>query len=252
MEQTAEVPHHLRLPPGIQVSGSRPQTRQFYLAITLVLCGMILVGFWPSYFGQLFNRGVSRPWIMHFHGAYFTGWMLLLLAQVGLIYAGRLRIHRGIGMRVGIAYGIGLLALGLVVSIVAPVLHVRAGEWTVDRAAGFLLLPLVDMVLFAGFFAAGIRYRNRPEVHKRLMLVATIAVVFAAVARMGLESNILFFLVWMSPLLAGIGFDAATRRNVHPVYIISLAVLAVAFARVFFMESEGWLRVGRALLVPFI
>ncbi len=252
MLQTVEGPVQAPSQAGRQRAGLRRRTRQFYVAITLVLIVMVIRGFWPTYFGQLFGASVSRPWIMHLHSAYFTGWMVLLLTQVGLIYGGRVRVHRRIGMRVGIAYGVGLIALGLIVTMVAPVLHVRAGEWTVDRAAGFLLLPLVDMVLFAGFFAAAIAYRNKPEIHKRLILVATIAVVFAAVARMGFESNLVFFLVWLAPLFACIGFDFATRRRVHSVYIVSFAVLTVAFARVFFMESEGWLRVGRALLVPFV
>jgi hypothetical protein len=213
---------------------------------------MVVRGFWPSYFGQLFSGEVSRPWIMHLHGAYFTGWMLLFLAQVALIYAGRVRTHRSIGMRVGIAYGIGLLVLGLVVSIFAPVLHVQAGDWPLDQAAGFLLLPLGDMVLFAGFFGAAIAYRGRPEAHKRLMLVATIAVAFAAVARMGFESPLVFYLVWMSPLFAGMAFDALTRGKVHAAYLVSFAVLTAAFTRVFVVESEGWLRLGRAMLAPFI
>ena len=34
--------------------------------------------------------------------------------------------------------------------------------------------------------------------------------------------------------------------------LIYIAVLAVAFMRLFFMESEGWLKIGRALLVPFV
>lgn len=235
-----------------RVQTTRRRTRQFYVAVTLVLCTTVLIGFWPTYFGQFFNSEVSRPWIMHLHGAYFVGWMLLFLIQVALIYVGRVRTHRSVGMRVGIAYGLGLLVLGSIVTIVAPVLHVRAGDWPIDRAAGFIILPLFDMVLFAGFFGAAIAYRNRPEAHKRLMLVATIAVVFAAVARMGFASPLVFYLVWMSPLFAGMAFDAVTRRKVHPAYLISFAVLTIAFTRVFFLESEGWLRVGRALLAPFI
>lgn len=252
MLPSASAAGDLSPPTKPRAVGSRRRTRLFYVAMTLVLCAMVVRGFWPSYFGHLFSGTVDRPRIMHLHGAYFTGWMLLLLAQVGLIYAGRLRTHRAVGIRVGIAYGIGLLVLGLVVSIVAPVLHVRAGEWTMDRAAGFLILPLGDMVLFAGFFGAAVALRNRPEPHKRLMLVATITVAFAAVARMGFESLLVSYLVWMAPLFAGMAFDAATRRRVHPAYLVSLAVLSVAFLRVLLMESEGWLRVGRALLVPFV
>ena len=131
------------------------RTRLFYMAITLMLMAMVIRGFWPSYFGLLVSGSVTRPWIVHVHGAVFSGWMLLLLAQASLVATGRVRLHRRVGS-VGIAYGVLVLVIGLAVSFAAPVLHVRAGEWTLDRAAGFMLLPLVDMVLFAGFFGSAV------------------------------------------------------------------------------------------------
>lgn len=234
---------------GVARTLSRPRT--FYLGITLILIAMVVRGFWPSYFGPLLSGGVTVPWIIHVHGVIFVGWMALLLAQVSLVFTERVRLHRRVG-NIGIAYGALVLVVGLAVSLVAPVLHVRAGEWTLDRAAGFVLLPLVDMVLFAGFFGAAIAYRRAPETHKRLILAATVALAFAAVARMSFRSPAVFLLIWLSPLFAAMAFDVFTRRRVHPVHFVSVAVLAVAFIRIFFMESEGWLKIGRALLVPFV
>jgi hypothetical protein len=170
---------------------------------------------------------------------------------VTLVSLGRVRQHRRVG-NLGIAYGTLVLVIGLVVTFVAPVLHMRAGDWTLDAAAAFLLLPLVDMVLFAGFFGAAVAYRRRPEIHKRLILAATVALAFAAVARMSFRSPAVFLLVWLSPLLAAMAFDAFTRRRVHPVHFISVTVMATAFTRIFFRESDGWLKIGRALLAPFV
>lgn len=229
----------------------RAWTRRFYVGITLLLIAMVVRGFWPSYFGPLLSGGVTRPWIIHVHGAVYVGWMALLLAQVALVATGRVQLHRRLG-QFGIVYGALVLGVGLVVSFAAPALHVRAGAWTVDQAAGFLLLPLVDMVLFAGFFGGAIVYRRKPEIHKRLILAATVALAFAAVARMEFESQMVFLLVWLSPMFAAMAFDLLIRRRVHPVHVISVAVMAAAFVRVFFLESEGWLRAGRALLGPFL
>lgn len=236
---------------GREAVRTLPRPRTFYLGITLILIAMVVRGFWPSYFGPLLSGGVTRPWIIHLHGMIFVGWMGLLLAQVSLVFTGRVRLHRRVG-NIGIAYGALVLVIGLAVSFAAPVLHVRAGEWTLDRAAGFMLLPLVDMVLFAGFFGAAIAYRRVPETHKRLILAATVALAFAAVARMSFRSPVVFLLIWLSPLFAAMAFDVFTRRRVHPVHFVSVAVLTVAFVRIFFMESEGWLKIGRALLVPFV
>ena len=225
-------------------------TRRFYLAITIMLIAMVIRGFWPSYFGPMLSGGAVRHWIIHVHGAVFSGWMLLLLAQVVLVSSRRVALHRRVG-NVAIGYGVLVLALGLVVSFAAPVLHVRAGEWPLNQAAGFLLLPLVDMVLFGAFFGAAMAYRSRPEIHKRLILAATVALAFAAVARMQF-SPLVFLFVWLSPMLAAMGFEFVAVRRVHPVTLISTAVMAVAFFRVLFLESEGWLRIGRVLLAPFV
>ncbi len=162
---------------------ARSRIHRFYVAVTFLLIAIVARGFWPSYFGPLVNGGVTRPWVVHLHGAIFSGWMALLLLQVSLAASGRVDLHRRVGS-IGIVYGVLVLTLGLAVAFAASVLHVRAGEWTRDEAAAFLLLPLVDMILFAGFFTAAIVYRRQPEIHKRLMLAATVALAFAAIGRM--------------------------------------------------------------------
>ena len=76
--------------------------------------------------------------------------------------------------------------MGTIVGIAAPVMHLNAGEWTQERAAGFVLITMGDMVLFGSLFIAAVIYRRKPEIHKRLMLAATVALLFAAVGRLPL------------------------------------------------------------------
>jgi hypothetical protein len=229
---------------------ARRRGHQFYVGVTVVLIATVVVGFWPSYFATLVSGGVARPLVMHLHGAVFTGWMALLLLQVTLAATGRVRLHRRIGTA-GLWYGGLVWLLGVVVSVAAPVMHVQAGEWTVDAAAGFMLLPLGDMVLFAGFFGGAVVYRHQPEVHKRLMLAATVALAFAAVARMVLPP-FQFALVWLAPMAAALVFDVVSTGRVHRVNVVTTAVMAVAFVRIFFVESAAWLAVARPMLQPFL
>lgn len=236
-------------------AAARPQrgswSRRFYLLLALVLIGIVVKGFWPSYYGPMIGGGgKSRAWVMHLHGAIYSGWMVLLVVQIALAISGRIAAHRRVGTW-GIGYGAAVLVIGLVVSWAAPIMHLHAGEWTLDRAAGFMILPLVDMVLFGGFFGAAVAYRNKPEIHKRLILAATVSVAFAAVARMNLPPPA-FYAVWIAPMLAGVAFDLATRRRVHPVYFVAIGAMTLAFLRIFLMESEAWLPIGRALLRPFV
>lgn len=233
-----------------QIVSAQRRSHQFYIGLTLFLIVTVVTGFWPSYFGTFLRGGATRPLVMHVHGAIFTGWMALLFLQVGLAATGRVRTHRRIGT-FGIWYGAAVFTMGVIATFAAPVIHVHAGEWTVDQAAGFLVLPIGDMILFGGFFGAAVKFRNKPEIHKRLIIAATVALAFAAVARMNFAPPI-FFLIWMVPMAALAAFDFRSTGRVHTVTTICIAVMVIAFPRVLLIENAAWVAVGRALLRPFL
>ena len=233
-----------------QVISAQRRSHLFFVALTLFLIATVATGFWPSFFGKLLSGGVSRPLVMNVHGTIFTGWMLLLFLQVGLASTGRVRAHRRVGI-FGIWYGGLVWGMGVVATFAAPVIHVRAGEWTIDQAAGFLILPIVDMILFGAFFGAAVKYRNQPAIHKRLIVAATVALSFAAVGRMSLSLP-LSLLIWLAPMAALAAFDFASAGRVHRVTLICSVVLVIAFLRVPLTESPGWIAVGRLLLQPFL
>ena len=233
-----------------QVISAQRRSHQFYIGLTLFLIATVVTGFWPSYFGTLLSGGVTRPMVMHVHGAIFTGWMALLFLQVGLAATGRVRMHRRVGA-FGIWYGVAVFIMGVIATFAAPVIHMRNGEWPLDQAAGFLILPIGDMILFGGFFGAAVKFRNQPEIHKRLIVAATVALAFAAVARMNFPLPI-FFLLWMTPMLALAAFDYFSTGRVHRVTAICIAAMLLGFPRVLLVESAAWVAVGRALLRPFV
>ena len=233
-----------------QVISAQRRSHQFYVGLSLLLIATVVIGFWPTYFGTLLRGGATRPLVMHVHGAIFTGWMALLFLQVGLAATGRVRTHRRVGT-FGIWYGAAVFTMGVIATFAAPVIHVHAGEWTADQAAGFLILPIGDMILFGGFFGAAVKFRNKPEIHKRLIVAATVALAFAAVARMNFAPPI-FFVIWMAPMAALAAFDFRSTGRVHRVTMICIAVMVIAFPRVLLIENEAWIAVGRALLQPFL
>src|SRR5688572_876778 len=132
-----------------QVISAQRRSHWFYAGLALFLIATVVTGFWPSYFGTLLGGGVARPMVMHVHGAIFTGWMALLVLQVGLAATGRVRTHRRVGT-FGIGYGAAVFVMGVIATFAAPVIHVHNGDWTAERAAGFLILPIGDMILFGG------------------------------------------------------------------------------------------------------
>lgn len=225
--------------------------RWAYLPITLGIICTVFVGFWRSYFGPLLRAGaVDRPWVVHVHGAVYVGWLVLLFAQVLLARAGRVRLHRQIG-RVGIYYGALVWVMGMIVAFTAPIQHIHSGDWTLDFGAGLLIRTLGSMMLFAGFFIAAILKRQRPKIHKRLILAATVSLSFAAIGRIS-EEHGWFLLIWLSPMLAMMALEMYTQRRVHAVTAISTAILLVAYTRVLLQNTEIWLPIGRAMLRPLL
>jgi ABC-type antimicrobial peptide transport system permease subunit len=226
-------------------------TRGLYIALVMLMTIIVVLGFRRFYIALL-SGGASAHWAIQLHAAVFSGWMLLLFTQAVLVYRGRIKAHRQLGT-FGIYFGVAILAMGLVISFLAPALSVREGRSTLDEAASFLLLPLGDMLLFAGFFWAAIANRLRRDLHKRLILLATIALLFAPAARLGDAYGVPAVLaIWLSPLAIAMIHDAVTRRRVEPVYWIGLSILLLAAGRLALMDSSAWLGVGRSLLLPLI
>lgn len=226
---------------------ARPRViRGFYVGLWFLMMALVLAGFWP--YVSAYGVDKPRPLTIHLHALVFIGWMLLLLTQITLVYRGRTATHRRVG-RFGMAWGVLVLGMGLVATVVAPLAHLRAGEWTLDEAAAFLILPIGDMVLFGILFAVAIRYRRRPEVHKRFILLATVALLFAPAARLGGDRGpAMILLIWLFPLMIAMGYDVWTRRRIHPAYVVGTAILLAGFTRLFVMQSDAWLGVGRSLL----
>lgn len=227
--------------------------RRFYLAMAVLFAIMIFVGFWPSYYGPLTRGATSTHWILHTHGVIYIGWMFLFVAQAALAARGRLRTHRAVG-NVALGYGALVWVVGVFVSFAAPVLSVRSGRWTVDQAAAFLPIPLGDMVLFGAFLAAAAIYRNRAELHKRLMVLATLAIVFAAAFRLqnaGVPRSAAI-IVWFVPLVLAMVYDWRQHGRVHGVYWIGAAAMAVALLRMPFGGTDAWLSIGRPIIAALV
>ncbi len=222
--------------------------RRFYVLQAVLMTILVGIGFWPSYYGPLAHGIAKAPAILHVHGVIFVGWFALLILQAALAARGKIRVHRALG-NLGIGYGALVWTLGLIVSFVAPVLRVHRGEWSIDEAAVFFPIPFGDMLLFGSFFAAATVYRSKAEIHKRLILMATVAILFAAAFRLqnaGVPMS-LAIAVWFTPVVIAMVYDAWTRGRVHAVYWIGVVAMAVALLRIPFGQSEFWLEIGRPL-----
>ena len=108
----------------------------------------------------------------------------------------------------------------------------------------FLAVPLGDMFLFSLFVGMALWYRRDKESHKRLMLLAYVSILAAAVARwpgvLPLGPFGFFGLTFLF-ILAGGAYDLFSRRRVHPVYLWGGALLVVSVpARLMISTTAVW------------
>jgi hypothetical protein len=136
-----------------------------------------------------------------------------------LASTGRLALHVSLGRWV-IAYALAIIVLGVMVSFATAGADVAAGE--VARGQRRLFGFLREVIFFAAFVWAGWAYRRSPEVHKRLMVVATTLLIVPAVGRLLLQLRggtpplLDWMLVWPLPIYLALLHDFVRKRLIHP------------------------------------
>jgi hypothetical protein len=108
------------------------------------------------------------------------------------------------------------------------------------------------MLAFAVFLALAIFWRRKPELHRRLMFIATCGLLDAAFGRSDyIFNHSLYFLCLDAVILLGVGRDLVVTRRVHKVYLIALPVLMVCQGFVVYTLRSGshwWIRIADAIL----
>ncbi len=158
---------------------NRTVERAFYSGMAIALCVCVFIGFSPTYFQAGLMRAPLPSPILHIHGAVFTLWMLLFIVQAALISARRVKWHRSFGT-VAFCLPPIMIVLGVIAAIDALHRGVKIGP--LDPAVS-AAIPLIGIVGFTIVIYASWRARRRPDAHKRLILIATMALVAAAFGR---------------------------------------------------------------------
>jgi len=176
------------------VAARRPR---FFLLIYLIMFGVVVLAFSPTFFLRSYFpqpsilQMPSLPVLFIVHGIILTAWYGFMVLQAYFVYRGRLARHREVGW-----FGAGL-AVAALVSTFALVYRFPGRMAALSAASGrpvselepglvgILWLDVFMCLFFVATAGAGILLRRRPQVHKRLMVYAGIAFLFAAVFRLG-------------------------------------------------------------------
>jgi hypothetical protein len=228
--------------------------RRFYGGMAIAIIAVAILGFARTYFLRpLLPISTPAPpgltHLVHLHAFLFTGWVLLLLAQTRLVAAQRVDLHRRAGI-LGVAMAITMVGVGVLVALHAVIRGVAPFGTDPHR---FLIVPLVAIMLFAVFVVVGVRARRRdPQVHKRCMLLGTIALLPPAVARwallLGLGPPVVLAVatLFIVPLVV---WDWKVLGRIHPVTLWGGLVIAVSGPlRLLVSRTDAWVAVSHWLV----
>jgi hypothetical protein len=229
--------------------------RVFYSGLAITLALIVFVGFAPTYYLRplattppvTVTGATTLSPLAHVHGALFTGWVLLFIIQTALIANHRVSVHR----RFGMAGAVLALAMVLVAVPTAIAAAARGSTPPGGDPLSFLAIPLFDMVVFPIFVGAALWNRRNKEAHKRLMLLAYVSIITAAIARwpgvVALGPPVFFGLTLAIVLIAAI-YDVISRRRVHPVYIWGGGLLVVSVpVRLMVAGTDTWRSIAQFL-----
>jgi hypothetical protein len=219
-----------------------------YLIVAIALAVLVVVGFAKTFYLRYWFDVPPITKLLHAHALVFTAWFALFVAQARFIAKQDYRTHQ----KAGIA-GMVLAALVFVLGIATTIVSASAPR---PRPLGmssaqFVLFPLTGILAFGGLVAAAYVYRRRPQVHKRLMMLAMIAVLGPPVARVilqtGLRGHFLTIQTAMSALFV-VGCliaDWVRNRTLHPIFTIGGTLLVLMWPfRAWFARTPAWEAVG--------
>ena len=233
-------------------AGVAAPARYFYFHMALACMAVAFLGFAPTYWLPLAEGSFASTPVVHFHGLLFFTWTLYFAFQTWLAASGRTARHRSLGV-IGVSLATAMTIFGFLVAVNAMKRSAAIGQ--TDAGIAFAIVPLSGILFFAVVFALAIANTRRPEIHKRLMLLAGISILDAAVAR--------WFLTFLAPpgplgpppvpvtiapalvayllLVVAIVADWRSRGRPHPVYIYGgAALLAVKLLNWPISSTAAW------------
>jgi hypothetical protein len=234
----------------------------FFPGVAWLMLITVFVGFAPSYYlaGTVWAPLPSLA--IHVHAILFSCWILLLIAQTSLTARGRVDIHR----RLGIA-GFILAGSMLIVGVWAatdrlarsPVHHGMPGVPLPLDPLGFYIFGPANVVAFAVLIVFAYRARLDSAAHKRLIIVASTALMTAPIARWHLHQFLRTREFGVGAVMAErlsyifilllIAYDLWATRRVHRAtlwagaFLIGLQQFALYFGRTsLWYAFAGWVQ----------
>ena len=232
-------------------SGAAAAERRLWAWAASVAALVIFGGFAQTFYLKAFFGAPVLPPLLWAHGVVMSLWFILLLVQLRLVAIGRTDLHRRLG-----TLGAILFVTILVVGVATAIHAARRG---VSPAPGvtplmFMAVPLADMLVFGVLVGAALWNRRHSATHKRLMVLASLAILAPGIARLPVDvirqgGLPVIFGFTLLAVVACIAVDSVRNRRLHPAFGWGGAlVIASVPLRVAVAGTEGWNRFANWLV----
>jgi hypothetical protein len=238
-----------------------PRSSFFFWSSALLLSFLVL-GFAPTLYLRAFFAVPPIPGYLYVHGGVLTAWFVWFVVQTTMVRTGRTALHRRFGL-IGAIIAAAVVAAGPLATM-RFVARLRAGgiDWDTDMSAvpalGIEGQPMVQfasevfwgnligIVVFASLVVAAILLRRNPQAHKRLMLLASIALIGPALARIsrwpvfGGEDSLFVPIVFLGLLAVVIVYDVVSARGPHRATLIGCGGIVLALIAAQLVAHSGF------------
>jgi hypothetical protein len=212
------------------------------MAALLALTGV--VGFAPRSIGILEGEMPNPPLVVHIHAAMMAMWLGILVTQATLAATGRRNAHKTFGL-LTLIVGPCLVAAMIAVTMWRFDQRVELGQAV--AGANTLMAQMRSIFCFSVFFGWAIAVRKRDsETHKRMMILATVVLLPAAIFRITwlpttMPGSYLAVHAYMLALLVpAFIYDIVRFGRLHRAYWIGLAILTPWLIAIHFLWSTPW------------
>ena len=250
-------------------------SRMFYVWMASACLAIAVLGFMPTYFVPIAKGSFKAEPIVHIHGLILFSWVAFFFTQTWLVAQGKTLAHRTWGM-------LGIAIVTAMTFIVTAVVSMRVAQaslpgqpaGTAEGVRAFAWVSIGGLAFIVPVFILAIVKLRDSETHKRLILLMTVSMLGAPIAR--------WFLTFLAPppdpnappwpaglpqvaappvfvaltpaligdilLVVAMVYDWRTRGRPHPVYLIGGAILLfLHLTMIPVSNSAAWQSIAAAI-----
>jgi len=236
----------------MQSKGTAKNKTNFFVLMAIVAILVILIGFLKTFIIPLLTGTKTWPWVIYLHAGFAFGWVTLFLLQSILIKSKKYKVHFTLGR-----WGV-FIALGAAITIIPAALYQcerELKEGLGQTAISAILGACSSALIFLLLVVFAITYRKKPQVHKRLMLLATIVLIWPAWFRWrhyfpSIQRPDIWFAVVLADSLIIIAFiwDWVKNKRIHPALLYTgFFIIAEQCTELIIFDSPGWRLIANAI-----